>query len=311
MCCEALPRQVNYLIDEAVDIGKGANTVVSMLHHYFETHGLGEEHVHLHADNCVGQNKNNTMIHVSSLLLEFLLYLYFLFQFQYLMWRVMRGLHKTIRLSFMLVGHTKFSPDWCFGLFKKKFRTTEVNCLDDLVHVVKTSASVNEVQLVGNQSGESVVNMYDWVGFFASHLKKVPQITRQHHFEFLSTSQGTGVVREFGDSVESEYKLTTDSFSAAGLPEVITPSGLSLQRQWYLFDKIREFCNPESRDLVCPQPHMPLPRSTPQPPSPSPSPPQSPQQSQPGRSILQKRGRICGSCGQTGHNKRTCGIRNS
>ena len=67
VCCKAIPRQVNYLIDEAVDVGKGANTVVSMLHHFFSTHGLGEKHVHLHADNCVGQNKNNTMIQVSLL----------------------------------------------------------------------------------------------------------------------------------------------------------------------------------------------------------------------------------------------------
>ena len=65
VCCEAVPCQINYLIDEAVDVGKGANTVVSMLHHFFSHHGLGEKDVHLHADNCVGQNKNNTMIHVS------------------------------------------------------------------------------------------------------------------------------------------------------------------------------------------------------------------------------------------------------
>ena len=64
VCCEAIPRQINYLIDEAVDVGKGANTVVSLLHHFFQTHGLGEHHVHLHADNCVGQNKNNTMLQV-------------------------------------------------------------------------------------------------------------------------------------------------------------------------------------------------------------------------------------------------------
>ena len=65
ICCEAIPRQLNYLIDEAVDVGKGANTVVSLLHHFFAHHGLGEQDVHLHADNCVGQNKNNTMIQVS------------------------------------------------------------------------------------------------------------------------------------------------------------------------------------------------------------------------------------------------------
>ena len=35
VCCEAIPHQVNYLIDEAVEMGKGANAVVSMLHHFF------------------------------------------------------------------------------------------------------------------------------------------------------------------------------------------------------------------------------------------------------------------------------------
>ena len=64
VCSEAVPRQVNFLIDESVDVGKGANAVVSMLHYFFEHHSLGEEHVHLHADNCVGQNKNNIVVQV-------------------------------------------------------------------------------------------------------------------------------------------------------------------------------------------------------------------------------------------------------
>ena len=61
VCCEGIPRQVNYLIDEASDTGKGANTVVSLLHHFLQHHGLGEVNLHLHADNCTGQNKNNTV----------------------------------------------------------------------------------------------------------------------------------------------------------------------------------------------------------------------------------------------------------
>ena len=48
----------------------------------------------------------------------------------------MKGLHRSIKLSFMLVGHTKFSPDWCFGLMKRRFRISKVDCLDDLVNVV-------------------------------------------------------------------------------------------------------------------------------------------------------------------------------
>ena len=57
--CEAVPRQINYSIDEAGAVGKGANATISYVHHFFAQHGLGEKHVHLHADNCSGQNKNN------------------------------------------------------------------------------------------------------------------------------------------------------------------------------------------------------------------------------------------------------------
>ena len=35
---------------------------------------------------------------------------------QYLAWRVFAGLHKSITISFLIVGHTKFAPDWAFGL---------------------------------------------------------------------------------------------------------------------------------------------------------------------------------------------------
>ena len=52
--------QVNYLIDEAINTGKGANSIISMLHHFFEHHSLGESDINLHADNCSGQNKNQS-----------------------------------------------------------------------------------------------------------------------------------------------------------------------------------------------------------------------------------------------------------
>ena len=111
--CEAIPRQVNFLTDESGEVGKGANAVISRLHYFFETHdGLGETEAYLHSDNCTGQNKN-AMIN-------------------YLMWGVMRGRHTNITYSFLVVGHTKFSPDWCFGLFKRLFKRTPVNCLADI-----------------------------------------------------------------------------------------------------------------------------------------------------------------------------------
>ena len=49
---------MNYLIDEAVDTGKRANNIISMIHHFLTTHNLGEANLHLHVDKCSGQNKN-------------------------------------------------------------------------------------------------------------------------------------------------------------------------------------------------------------------------------------------------------------
>ena len=59
---EPLGTQVNYLIDESESVVKRANATVSMIDHYFVNHGQKENHLRLHADNCVGQNKNNCLI---------------------------------------------------------------------------------------------------------------------------------------------------------------------------------------------------------------------------------------------------------
>ena len=83
VCCEAKSQQVNYLIDEAEYTGKGANTTISLVHHFLENHSLGEKHILLHCDNCVGQNKNNAFIF-------------------YLIWHILSNRHQSITLSFML-----------------------------------------------------------------------------------------------------------------------------------------------------------------------------------------------------------------
>ena len=219
-----------YLIDEASDTGKGANTIVSLLHHFFQEHGLGETDVHLHADNCVGQNKNSTMLH-------------------YLLWRVMVGLHRSITLSFLIVGHTKFSPDWCFGLLKQCFRRTVVGCLDDLVQVINTSATVNVAQLVGSQEGETIVPLYDWTAMFAGHLRKVKNIKRYQHFRFASSSPGAVTVQLASDTEEESIVVLADRDWVPSLHSLSTvtpppppPRGLSHERQVYLHDTIREYC---------------------------------------------------------------------
>ena len=95
IACEPLSMQVNYLIDEADDPGKGINAI-SMLH---QISWCGRNSLAVYADNCVAQNKNNILM-------------------QYLMWRTMTGKNESVQISFMIVGHTKFAPGRFFGLIK-------------------------------------------------------------------------------------------------------------------------------------------------------------------------------------------------
>ena len=116
---------------------------------------------------------------------------------QYLAWRVLVGLNKTITLSFLIPGHTKFAPDWCFGLLKWEFRRTKVGCLDDIVRVEK-SATVNHAQLVGTQDGRVLVPMYDWANFFSTPFRQaaLKGIKSMHHLTFSIEKPGTAMVKD-------------------------------------------------------------------------------------------------------------------
>ncbi|KAF0421496.1 chaperonin: PROVISIONAL [Gigaspora margarita] len=52
-------------------------------------------------------------------------------------------LHSTITYSFMVAGHSKFSPDRFFGLLKLKLRNSGVDNLEDLAQVVRNSTTNN------------------------------------------------------------------------------------------------------------------------------------------------------------------------
>ena len=121
------------------------NATISYIHHFFLCHGLGETGVHLHADNCAGQNKNN----------------YFLW---YLAWRTATELHRNINYSFLIAGHTKFGPDRCFGILKKSFKVSFISSLYELATMVDTSSNtgVNKAQLVATHDGRVIVPVYDW-----------------------------------------------------------------------------------------------------------------------------------------------------
>lgn len=79
--CETSNKQVNYLIPESVSSTKGSNLITSLFH-YLEQNSKGDDVMYLHADNCVGQNKNNILL-------------------SYLAWRISNNKNKMIVLSFI------------------------------------------------------------------------------------------------------------------------------------------------------------------------------------------------------------------
>lgn len=201
VCCEATSSQVNYLIDEADNAGKGANAIVSLVHDYL---GKNEKGLMLHADNCVGQNKNNTFM-------------------QYITWRILTKRNDTVQLSFMLVGHTKFAPDRFFGLFKRQFWSATVDTMYNVVRVMKESsvAGKNIPMPTVDFSGKRNLEWYDWSSLLGQYFCTIPNITtslfkKKHQVNCVQR------IRWFTRSAgwATVCPVTND------LPQVVTPKGL-------------------------------------------------------------------------------------
>jgi hypothetical protein len=242
VCCEGVPFQLNYFIDEADFLKKNANTVISLLDHFFLTHSLGESIAYLTADNCVSQNKNNPMIH------------YFLF-------RTMTGLHDEINLSFMIVGHTKFAPDGYFGLIKKVYRKSKVYTYNQLVELIQKASPNGHVlcQSFRNKDGKRNYQYYEWNSWFSKYFINLPEIKKYHHFSFNKTKPGEVTVKESIDGKEYTFNLLKNKKyrfkKITERPSILIPEGLSNERQWYLYDNIREHIpNEKDKNETCPLP---------------------------------------------------------
>ena len=77
--------------------------------------------MNLHADNCFGQNKNDAFM-------------------QYILWQVLTQKNRMVEVSFMLVDHTKFTPDRFFRLFKCQFHRATVDTMQDIKCVMRESS---------------------------------------------------------------------------------------------------------------------------------------------------------------------------
>ena len=133
----------------------------------------------LHSDNCTAQNKNNASM-------------------QYLMWHILTGKNESIELSFMLTGHTKFSPNRYFSLLKKVFQWSSVSKLSGIALVVKQSTK------------------------------------KDQNFHVTCEQPGVVYLREFSDSTEVQFnilKTNVDIEELSILPSKTHTPRLDLQHQ--------------------------------------------------------------------------------
>ncbi|KAG7481875.1 hypothetical protein JOB18_007261 [Solea senegalensis] len=238
--CEGLQKQVNFLTDEGRSSSKGSDEAISYIHHFFGKFGVGETDVDLHCDNCTGLHKNNSMLWYGA-------------------WRVAHKLHSTLSMHFLMVGHTKLAPDCGFGLIKQEFMKTRVNTLEDIAQVVENSSpesGLNIPQLVGTADGRAIVKTFDWQTHLSPYFRKLPQIKSYQHFSFNTNRPGVVLARTHSDAEPIEFQLLHKPGvlpPVDGLP-VLAPPGLTMDRQTYLFEKIRPFCSDEAKDITCPAP---------------------------------------------------------
>ena len=231
--------------------GKGANETISYLHHYLKSdHSVNCKNTQFHCDNCRGQNKNNAVI-------------------QYMCYRLLQGFNSNIEVSFMLPYHTRFGPDWCFGLVKMKYKHSYISSISDLAEVVllSTTKEINIPQLITEQSSSNtLVPVRKWKPFLELYFKKIFSLTRYHHFRMTSSEPGVVYVREFPTSPETRLTIVKDQAKIPELlssePELISPPGLSPERAWYLYENVRQHCEGDNnKNTTCPKPRVPKPRS--------------------------------------------------
>ena len=178
--------------------------------------------------------------------------------------------------------------------------------------MVEASAECNHFKLVGNDDGAVVVHCFDWTSLLCSHFRRIVGIQNFHHFYFSASNPGVAVVKECNDTPETEFRLLKDDWvpNPDEYLDVITSKGLSLERQWYLYDSIRQFCPDKDKDITCPLPahQKPVGRSGTPIPTGSAITTGESSHSHPGSlsTAAPPAKRLCGNCRLPGHNSRKC-----
>ncbi|RZF41831.1 hypothetical protein LSTR_LSTR005293 [Laodelphax striatellus] len=138
------------------------------------------------------------------------------------------------------------------------FYEHHVNKLDqELIETVEDSTPTSKVNFgiaVGDETGKTNVQSYDWLMFLAKNsTKKIPKLTRFNHFEFSNTHRGVVKCKVEVDDNIFAHRIFPEDEGPEGFPEPINPQGMSIERRNYLYTTIRPYCKEETKDILCPR----------------------------------------------------------
>lgn len=229
--------QLCYTYDER-EAGKGANEVISFLHHFLVNRKIQTPNIRIHADNCTGQNKNKYVI-------------------WYLMWLVATGRLRHVELKFMIKGHTHSIIDGGIGQTKRELRRSDVFCLEHWNNVINRSASTNRAEVVNGN------NVYDWKNGLRPYFKAFKGISQFQHLVIDSTEPGC-VLAKYGfddDTPKKRRLLKSDTVMKLevfqNLPTYLAAVGFkggNAEKEKALFDNLRQYVKDEWKDEICPNP---------------------------------------------------------
>src|SRR5438128_10506017 len=106
----------------------------------------------------------------------------------------------------MIPGHTKFKCDGSFGLIKKLYRKTTVDCIDHIVEVVKRSstAGLNKAQCYDHGNGFQYLDLNYVLGIF---FKKLSGLQKYQHFIFEAAQPGVVKAQLVANGFFTEFNL--------------------------------------------------------------------------------------------------------
>lgn len=134
--------------------------------------------------------------------------------------------------------------------------------IEQLAHLIESSSkNGHNVCIRASQNKTSAVTYFDLSSWLSQYFETLKGITNYQNFVLEQKNPSVIVVKEHKDSFDIKINLTKKKFPFGKfhlpkrLPKQIFPEGLSLERQWYLYDKIRcHILLEKDKNETCPKP---------------------------------------------------------